>query len=192
MPDSKGLSRFNARDRREWREWLMLNHATSPGVWLVIHKKGYDKPHLSYEDAVEEALDFGWIDSRPNKLESEQFLLLLSPRKSKSAWAISNKKRVEKLIKQGLMTPAGLEKIEAAKRDGSWERLDRIDKLLIPVDLQEALSDNNAASRNFQAFSDSVKKIILFWIDSARQPSTRKKRIKETTALAAKNIRVKP
>ena len=113
--------RFYARNRKEWREWLEKNYDTSPGIWLIYHKKCADKTCVSYDDTVEGALSFGWIDSKVNKLDDERYMQVFTPRKPKSIWSKINKQRVEKLIEQGLMTPAGLEKIETAKADGSWD-----------------------------------------------------------------------
>jgi uncharacterized protein YdeI (YjbR/CyaY-like superfamily) len=111
---------YYAKDRSEWRHWLEKNHATSSGVWLIAYKQHTAQPSVAYSDAVEEALCFGWVDSRPNTLDEERYMRLFSPRKPKSPWSRLNKQRVEKLIEQGLMTEAGLTVIEAAKRDGSW------------------------------------------------------------------------
>jgi uncharacterized protein YdeI (YjbR/CyaY-like superfamily) len=119
--DTRSFERFYAKDRRDWREWLEKNHVASPGVWLIYYKKESGKPRVSYEDAVEEALCFGWIDSKSNTIDEERYMQLFTPRNPKSPWAPSNKKRVEKLIEEGLMMPAGLEKIEAAKKNGLWD-----------------------------------------------------------------------
>lgn len=180
---------FYAKDRAEWRHWLEQNHASSRGVWLVYYKKDSGKPRVSYGEAVEEALCFGWVDSRPNALDDERYLQLFSPRKPGSPWSKLNKQRVEKLTEHGAMTPAGLEKVEAAKRDGSWGKWDAVEELVVPADLEEALCADKAAGENFQAFSRSSKKNILWWIESAKHPKTRSKRIGETVALAAKNIK---
>lgn len=190
MPKSpEPLKVLEVGDRQAWRAWLEQNHPTSPGVRIVIYKKNSGKYRLSYEDIVEEGLCFGWIDSTANTLDDERYVLRMSPRKPGSVWAKSNKERVEKLIRQGLMTPAGLDKIEAAKRDGSWSRLDAIEALSMPPDLKKALVANKAAQKNFAAFSDSAKKMILGWIASAKRPETRLKRIQETVRLAAKNLK---
>ncbi len=178
---------YYARDREEWRQWLEKNHVTSRGVWLISYKQQAGQPFVAYADAVEEALCFGWIDSRPNVLDEERYARFFSPRKPKSPWSRLNKQRIEKLIEQGLMTGAGLVVIEAAKRDGSWNSYDAIEDLTIPVDLEKALAANPTASQYFQAFSPSVKKSILWWIESAKRSETREKRIEETVRLAALN-----
>ncbi len=185
----KQPERVYAPDRATWRKWLEQNHATASGVWLVYYKKQSGKPSVSYAEAVEEALCFGWIDSRPNRLDDERYMQLFSPRKPKSPWSRLNKQRVEKLIAQGLMTPAGLAKIEAAKRDGAWDKYNVIEELAMPADLKKALAANKTARQNFEAFSPSSKKNILYWIASAKRPETRAKRIQETVALAAKNLK---
>jgi len=180
---------FHPSYRHEWRSWLEQNHATSPGIWLVYSKKESGQPRVSYDDAVEEALCFGWVDSRPNVIDSERFKQLFTPRKAKSPWSRLNKQRVEKLIKQGCMTPAGLAKVEAAKQDGSWSALDAVEDLTIPPDLQQALDANDLARTHFTAFPPSSKKNILWWIESAKRSETRAKRIAETVSMAEKNLR---
>jgi uncharacterized protein YdeI (YjbR/CyaY-like superfamily) len=181
------LERYYAKDRRDWRQWLEKNHATSPGVWLIYYKQTTGQPHVEYSDAVEEALCFGWVDSKPNTLDDERYMQLFSPRNPKSPWSRLNKQRVEKLIEQGLMTEAGLKLIEVAKQNGAWTIYDTIEDLTMPEDLEKALSANPTAHANFQAFSNSSKKNILWWIQSAKQPATRAKRIEETVRLAAVN-----
>lgn len=144
---------------------------------------------IMYSDAVEEALCYGWIDSSPAKLDEQRFKLYFSPRKPKSVWSKINKQRIRKLVKDGVMTPAGLAKIEKAKRDGTWNQLDAIDQLVMPEDFLKQLSANPEAKHNFEGFSTSSKKIILFWIASAKREQTRQKRIEETVRLAAQNIK---
>jgi len=190
MPaDTQEKPTLQPKTRAGWRRWLSANHASSAGITLVIAKKGSGIAGISYEEAVEEALSFGWIDSRTNSLDETRFRLQMTPRKPGSVWSNPNKRRVEKLIEDGRMAPAGLAKIEAAKRDGSWTRLEAIDRLEIPPDLRRAFSANPQARRNFEAFNDSSKKVILYWITNAKRAETRKKRIEETVRLAAENIK---
>lgn len=181
------FERFEAKDRKEWRQWLQENHLTSSGIWLVYFKKNSNKSGVSYEEAVEEALSFGWIDSKVNALDEERYMQIFTPRKPGSIWSKLNKERVKKIIEDGIITPAGLEKIETAKKDGSWYFLDDIDDLIIPVDLEEALNANSPAKENFKAFSDSIKKQILYWIKTAKRPQTRKNRIEKVVMLAVEN-----
>ncbi|HZU70835.1 MAG TPA: YdeI/OmpD-associated family protein [Ktedonobacteraceae bacterium] len=189
MPDSTNdqLERFYARDRQEWRAWLEQNAATAKGVWLIYYKQNSNQPRVSYDEAVEEALCFGWIDSRPNTLDDERYMQLFSPRKPKSPWSKSNKQRVEKLIQQGLMTAAGLKAIEIAKKNGMWNVYDAIEALTMPEDLREALVANNVANANFEAFSNSTKKQLLWWVESAKRPETRSKRIQQIVLSAEQN-----
>jgi len=180
---------IHPKTRLEWRTWLEQHHTRNQGVWLISYKKATGKPRFDYDEAVEEALCFGWIDSKPNKLDEARSLLWFAPRKSGTGWSKLNKERVERLIEQGLMMPAGLAKVEAAKQDGSWNALDAIEALEIPPDLEAALVSYAQAKQNFEAFPRSVKRGILEWIASAKKAETRAKRVNETAELAAQNLR---
>lgn len=175
--------------RAAWRAWLSEHHQRKDGVWLVSFKKATGKPRVEYNDAVEEALCFGWIDSKPGKLDEERSMLYFAPRKPGTGWSRINKQRVEKLLAAELMMPAGLAKVEAAKQDGSWYQLDAVEALEIPSDLAEALALYPNAARHFEAFPRSVKRGILEWILKAKRPETRAKRIEETARLAEDNVR---
>lgn len=181
--------RFHPLTRAEWREWLASHHKQEAGVWMISYKKHTGKPKVEYDEAVEEALCFGWVDSKPGKLDDDRTMLWFAPRKPKSAWAKTNKTRVKKLIEAGLMHSSGLEKIEIAKKNGSWTKLDDVEKLIIPDDLNIALKANPPANNNFEAFPKSVKRGILEWIIQAKKPDTRKNRIEQTATLAAQNKR---
>lgn len=180
---------FQPANRQEWREWLSENYEKAAGIWLVYYKKASGKPRVTYDEAVEEALCFGWIDSLPRKLDDERAKLLFTPRKLNSVWSKLNKTRVEKLVANGAMTEIGLAKIEAAKIDGSWNTLNDSDDLKIPDDLLEKLADNKIAQANFDKFSASVRKNILAWIASAKRDATRVDRLEKTVEMAAKNKR---
>ena len=175
--------------RAEWRTWLEGNHTQTTGVWLINYKKATGKPRLEYEESVEEALCFGWIDSVANKLDEERSMLWFAPRKPGSGWSRPNKERIERLIQSGLMMPAGLAKIAAAQQDGSWNALDAVEALEIPPDLATALAENPPAADYFANFPRSVKRGILDWIRQAKRPETRAKRVEATARLAAANIR---
>ncbi|MDZ7956235.1 YdeI/OmpD-associated family protein [Nostoc sp. DedQUE09] len=181
------LPTFCPQSREEWRKWLEENHRTSLGVWLIYYKVKSGKPSVRYSEAVKEALCFGWIDSKVKSLDEERYMQIFTPRKPKSVWSKLNKQYIEELIKQSLMTTVGLEKIEAAKENGSWNSLDAIEALIIPLDLKQALEANTTAKEYFEAFNNSSKKNILFWIDSAKRPETRLKRIEQTVNSAAIN-----
>jgi uncharacterized protein YdeI (YjbR/CyaY-like superfamily) len=181
------LETIYAPDVQEWREWLKKNHLTSPGIWLIYYKVKSGKASVKYSEAVKQALCFGWIDSKVKFLDKDRYKQIFTLIKPKSVWSKLNKQYIEEIIKQGLMTKVGLEKIQAAKQDGSWNSLDAIEALTIPIDLKQALEANSSANLNFQAFSNSLKKNILFWIDSAKRPETRLKRIEQTIISAAQN-----
>ena len=180
---------FLAETRSEWRAWLAENHARSAGVWLITYKKGSGKPRLTYGESVEEALCFGWVDSKPRKLDDERTMLWFAPRKPGSGWSALNKERVQRMIVQGLMAPAGMTKVEAAQQDGSWNALDAVEALEIPPDLETALASHGSARQNFDAFPRSVKRGILEWIVNAKRPATRARRVEETARLAGENVR---
>jgi uncharacterized protein YdeI (YjbR/CyaY-like superfamily) len=177
------------KSRAGWRRWLQAHHPHKEGVWLITFKKATGKSRVEYAEAVEEALCFGWIDSTPRLLDDARSMQWFSPRKAGSGWSRINRDRVERLIAGGRMAPAGLAKVEAAKRSGDWNALDAFEALEIPPDLATAFAASENAQRYFEAFPRSAKFIILHWIASAKTPATRAKRIAETVTLAAQNIR---
>lgn len=175
--------------RAAWRRWLSAHHARSSGIWLVTWRKDSGGPYLAYDAIVEEALCFGWIDSKANKLDEARSMLWLAPRKAKTGWSKPNKIRVERLLANGQMAAAGLAVVEAAKRDGSWHALDAVEALEIPPDLAAALHAHPPAAECFEAFPRSVKRGILEWIGNAKRSETRAARVEQTAQLAAKNER---
>lgn len=179
----------HALTRAEWRAWLEANHARTEGVWLITYKKATGKPRLEYGESVEEALCFGWVDSKPGKLDDERTMLYFAPRKPRSGWSKPNKDRVARLIEADLMRPAGLAKVEAAQKDGSWTALDAVEALEVPADLTAALAEYEKAAEHFEAFPRSVRRGILEWISNAKRSETRAKRVQETARLAAENKR---
>jgi uncharacterized protein YdeI (YjbR/CyaY-like superfamily) len=183
------LPQFTPTSRAAWRRWLAKNHLTSPGVWLVYHKKSAGKPSVSYAHAVEEALCFGWIDSQIARIDDHRYKQIFTPRKSGSVWSKVNKTRCDALVAAGLMTDAGHARIEAARKDGSWSTLDAVESLTMPADLEKALAATPYAAKNFAAFAPSCRKAYLYWINGAKRPETRQKRIAETVGYAAKNIK---
>ncbi|HET9746805.1 MAG TPA: YdeI/OmpD-associated family protein [Chitinophagaceae bacterium] len=178
---------FHPKTRQAWRKWLEKNHSISPGIWLIYDKKSTGRAKLVYNDAVEEALCFGWIDSTMRPLDGERFMQRFTPRKPKSGWSGLNKKRIEKMIAEGLMASAGLEKIDLAKKDGSWESLDYIDAIRLPEDFEKALSKNKKARVNFENFPPFSKKQFLYHINQAKTEVTRKQRIRLCVKMAAAN-----
>lgn len=175
---------FEPRDRPDWRRWLAENYDRSDGIWLVYYKKGSGVRNVVYDEAVEEALCYGWIDSLPRKLDENRSMLMFTPRKATSVWSKINKERIEKLIEAGSMAEPGMEKIAVAKQNGQWNALDDSDLLNIPGDLDLALKSNADSKKNFDSFSDSVRRNILSWISMAKREETRQKRIAETVSLA--------
>jgi uncharacterized protein YdeI (YjbR/CyaY-like superfamily) len=175
--------------RAAWRQWLETHHTRTEGVWLVSYKKATGKPRVEYEESVEEAICFGWIDSKANKLDAERSMLWFAPRKAGTGWSRPNKERVARLLAAGRIHPAGLAKIEQAKADGSWHLLDAVEELEIPPDLRAALAAYPEAAACFEAFPRSVKRGILEWILVAKKPETRARRIEETARLANENVR---
>jgi uncharacterized protein YdeI (YjbR/CyaY-like superfamily) len=189
METKDGIKTFYAKNRKAWRSWLQKNAASEKSVWLIIYKKDAATKSINYVEAVEEALCFGWIDSKANKRDEESYYQFFAKRNPLSNWSKINKDRVEKLIKDGLMTPAGIAVIEQAQENGRWSALDSVESLELPTDLQTALSNDSKAAVHFEAFPRSVKKVILEWIQNARTKETRDKRIAETVRLASSNIR---
>jgi len=175
-------------NRDEWRAWLEANHATATEVWLIIYKKHTGKPGLSLEEAVEEALCFGWIDGVMHRIDDEKYALRYSPRKKGSIWSEVNKRRVRRLIKQGRMTEAGLAKNREAKANGQWRAAAlREDTTNIPPDLKKALKANQQTWRNFDRLAPSHQRLFIYWITSAKTDKTRWRRIQETVRLVAEN-----
>jgi uncharacterized protein YdeI (YjbR/CyaY-like superfamily) len=173
--------------RAAWRRWLADHHDSSPGVRLIWHTKASGQQRITLDEAVSEALCFGWIDSTVRRLGGGRSALLFTPRRPGGTWSRLNKQRVTALVAQGLMTEAGQRVVDAAKRDGSWHALDAVDDLLVPDDLATALHALPAAERNFAASPPSTRKLALAWIGSAKRPQTRATRIAETVRLAADN-----
>ncbi len=175
-------------NRKDWRLWLSENHRSEKEIWLVYYKKHTGKPRVPYGDAVEEALCFGWIDSIVKTIDNERYMQKFTPRKAKSNWSDSNIRRVEKLIGNGKMTEAGLEKIRAAKTNGSWDKIITSTKPFeMPVELEKALATNKSARDFFASLSPSCRRQYIGWIDSAKKEETIQKRVKEAIGLLRKN-----
>jgi len=184
-----GIKTFYARSQKEWRKWLEKNHQSEKSVWLIIYKKESGKHSVYYTEAVDEALCFGWIDSKPNKRDAESYYQFFAKRNPKSNWSKINKAKIARLSAKGLITKAGIEAIETAKRSGTWTALDKVEAMTIPEDLQKAFDKNKTAFMYFDKFPPSSKRIILEWILNAKRTETRQQRITTTVELATKNIR---
>jgi len=181
----------HAATRAAWRTWLEANHASESGAWLVSWRKGHG-PRVEYEEAVEEALCFGWIDSQGGNIDERRSRQYFAPRKPMSGWAATNKARIERLTAAGLMAPAGVAAIERAKANGSWTLLDDVEQGVVPNDLAVALAVHPPAASVFEAFPKSVKRAMLEWIAQAKRPETREKRIRDIATRAALNERAYP
>jgi uncharacterized protein YdeI (YjbR/CyaY-like superfamily) len=176
------------KNRDEWRSWLEKNHTIFNGVWLIHYKKSSGNDSLNHFNAVEEALCFGWIDSKLKKIDDERFILKYSPRKSKSVWSKINKETAEKMISLGKMTQSGFDRIEDAKKQGFWDTAyTSLVKERLPSDLKKALIGNKTAWINFQHFANSYRNMYIGWVKSAKTKETRKKRISEVVKRSLKN-----
>lgn len=180
---------IEAPTRADWRQWLADNHATETSVWLKIYRKNGATPSVTYDEAVDEALCFGWIDSLNKKGDGQYYLQFFSRRNPRSNWSRVNKDKVEKLTAAGLMTDAGQALIDLAKQTGTWNALDEVENGIAPPDLQESLATNPVAKSYFDAFPRSAKRGILEWLLNAKTPATRAKRTTEIVTLAERNER---
>ena len=180
---------FYADGKTSFRNWLIENHDKEQNVWLIIYKKDSGVPSITYDQAVDEALCFGWVDSSIKKRDDDSFFQYFARRNPKSNWSKVNKLKIERLMQEGLMAEAGLEMIVIAKESGTWTALDEVENLISPPDLQAALDKNPLAQEYFDLFPRSVKRAILEWLLNAKQTETRLKRIKEIVDKAERNER---
>lgn len=175
----------------DWKKWLEKNHLSKQSVWLVFYAKSSEKPSITWSEAVDIALCFGWIDSKKIKIDKETSHQFFSKRKPNSTWSKINKEKVRQLIDNGLMTQAGLDSIEIAKQNGSWTILDEVEELLIPNDLEKAFEKHKGSMDYFLSLSKTVKKMMLQSLVLAKRPETRQKRINEIAVFAGKNKKPK-
>jgi uncharacterized protein YdeI (YjbR/CyaY-like superfamily) len=182
------LPQVQPKSRKAWRSWLEKNHASLTGVWLVYAKKHTRFPSLTYNDAVEEALCFGWIDSKIHPIDDDFYRQMFTPRKAKSAWSALNRTRVERLLAGGLMAPAGLSVVKVAKTSGAWDAMKHVDELAIPPDLEKAIKANPEASRHWASCSPSRRKAALYRLAGAKRPETRAKYLQEIIENMARNL----
>ena len=173
----------------EWRAWLAEHHRQPAGVWLVQYKARTGKPAIDYEDAVCEALCFGWIDSTYRRIDDERGALWWSPRRKGSLWARTNKARVKRLEAEGRMTDAGREAIARAKADGSWTILEPVEDLIVPDDLAAAFEARPGARDLWVDLTASAQRAYLLWIYTAKREITRAKRVAETAERVAAGLR---
>lgn len=175
------------KNTKEWREWLHENHNTSKGICLIFYKVSSEFESMRWEEAVQVAICYGWIDSTVKKMDEERRKQVFSPRKDKSVWSKVNKTYIEKLVEANLMHESGLIKIEIAKQNGSWTSLDSVEDLIIPEDLELAFKQNEIAFENYLKFSPSYRKSYLYWLNQAKRKETRDNRIAEIIKLCSQN-----
>ena len=191
MPE-KEVETYCPKSRADWRKWLKENHQSRQSVWLIYYRSSTNVPSLTWGEAVDEALCFGWIDSTKKTIDEERYMQYFSRRKPSSTWSKINKDKVAKLIQNDRMAAAGLESIAAAKENGTWTLMDDVEKLIIPEDLLQALTKNENALAFFQNQAKSIKKQMLHWVVIAKRAETREKRIAEIARSAAEGVRPKP
>lgn len=180
-----GIPAVYAASPQEWRAWLAANHDSESKVWLIMYAKGSGMPSLTWSEAVDEALCFGWIDSKSNKRDEQSRYLYFCPRKPKSAWSKINKAKIERLIAAGKMAPAGMRVVEVAQANGTWNVLDEIEEDVMPEDLVRAFAKQPAALATFQGFPPGGRKAIYQWVISAKRPETRAQRVETVVSEAA-------
>jgi uncharacterized protein YdeI (YjbR/CyaY-like superfamily) len=185
MVTHRDRDQFHAETLPEWRAWLAVNHLSSKGVWLVSWKAFTRRPRISYEESVEEALAFGWIDSKNATLDEERTMQWFSQRKANSPWSLTNKERIARLEASGRIADAGRGAVRAAQANGMWTLLDDAQNLIVPDDLAAALAAVPGAREHWDAFSPSARRSLLEWIVLARRPATRDSRIAQTAQRAA-------
>jgi len=174
------LNPFDFIDRSEWRTWLEAHHDACSEVWLIIQKKGSKLEGLSLNEAVEEALCYGWIDGKLHRMDDQRYYLRFSPRKSNSVWSVRNIQRVEELVGRGEMTEAGLAAVHEGKKSGQWQAaIDRENTEKIPTELESVLRRRKGAIATYRNLPDSKKKLYMYWLQSAKREQTKQKRILE-------------
>lgn len=185
----KEVEHFYPKTKKHWRKWLEKNHVRKDAVWLIHYKKNADKPTLAWTDAVDEALCFGWIDSKGVTIDEFSFKQYYCKRKPNSTWSKVNKEKLKQLIAENKMTDMGLACIEIAKQNGSWTILDEVEELIIPKDLAKEFKTRKGSKEYFLSLSKSVRKMILQWVVLAKRPETRQKRIVEIAEMAQKRLK---
>lgn len=179
------------KNPQEWRKWLEENHRSKQAVWVVFYTKGSGKPTMTWSESVDEALCYGWIDSKKIRIDAEKSHQFFSKRKAKSTWSKINKEKIARLSESGRMSEAGYQSVETAKQNGSWTVLDEVEDLIVPEDLEAALNGYKEALDYFLGLSKSVKKMMLYWVVSAKRPETRQKRIDELAEHASRKSKPK-
>ena len=178
---SRTLKTLDAGNCEQWREWLVRHHESESEVWLVFHKRQTGRPSIAYNDAVDEALCFGWIDSLIKRLDDDRYARKFTPRKPDSRWSTANRKRYAQLQANGRLTPAGLTR---APTDRSGDA-PRRSPSKVPQYIQQALRSRPAAWKYFESLAPSYRRMYIAWIDSAKQHETKTRRLREAIGLLA-------
>ncbi len=187
METFEGSKTFYARSRSEWRKWLARNCASQERIWLILYHARSATPSVHFQEAIEEAICFGWIDSKGKRRGPDSYYMCFSPRNPKSTWGRRSRERAERMVNEGRMTRHGQEMIDLARRTGTWDRHADAQNTIVPADLARALAKDPPARKNFEAFAPSSRRVSLEWISKARREETRQRRIRQTVELAALN-----
>jgi uncharacterized protein YdeI (YjbR/CyaY-like superfamily) len=175
---------------KDWKTWLEENHTQDKGIWMVIQKVKSPNPGIKYNEALDEALCYGWIDGQMKRLDEYEFRQWFSPRRRNSPWSKRNREKAETLIEEGRMMPSGFREIEKAKKNGKWETAYTSKKPpTMQEDMIEELKKDKVAYENFLAFSNSTKTTYIYWVNDAKRINTRKRRIQKVVERAKMNLK---
>ena len=180
---------FFAADRAAWREWLAAHHGSAAQVWLLLHKKHVGEPSVTYDEAVEEALCWGWIDGLTHRWDERSYAVRFTPRKPGSVWSESNVARVERMIAEGRMAPAGQALVDEAKRRGTWDEAASGRLEVTPPDVEEALAADPAALARWRDWAPTHRRQYVYWVLDAKRPETRSRRVAEVARRAAAGLK---
>lgn len=186
-----GAERFEPADLAAWTAWLEAHHADAPGVWLVTPKASSGRRTFDYEDAIAEALRFGWVDSTQRTVDEERTMMWYAPRRPGSVWTRNNKRRVARLEAEGRVAPAGAAAVEAARASGMWTLMDDVEDLVVPQDLAGAFDHHPGAREQWDGFPPSARKEMLAWIALAKRAPTRAARVARVAKSAARGDRAR-
>jgi uncharacterized protein YdeI (YjbR/CyaY-like superfamily) len=175
----------------EWRSWLSMNHTEEDAIWIILQKKTSNRPGITYEESVMEAVAHGWIDGKMKRINNDEFMQRFSPRRSSSRWSISNRRRAELLMEEGRMMPAGMRTVEEAKSDGRWENAYSTSRGPVdpPDDLLDALKENKLALENFNAFPPYTRFMYIHWVNEAKRQDARMRRIYTVVERSKENLK---